>query len=139
MFFINEVFATETAINASEQVPQFQSFTATLVPLVIFIAIFYFLLIRPQQKRQKEHEKEVASLKPNDKILTAGGIYGVIKKVKEKSLIVEIADGVEIEVISETVTPAKDLGDAASTKSSSTKKEALPKKEKTSSSNKENK
>ncbi len=137
MFFINEVFADGIASSAGT--PTFQSFTASLVPLLIFVAIFYFLLIRPQQKRQKEHEKEVASLKPNDKILTAGGIYGVIKKVKEKSLIVEIADGVEIEVISETVTPAKDLGGAASTKSSFTKKEALPKKEKTSSSNKENK
>lgn len=109
MFFINEVFATETAINASEQVPQFQSFTATLVPLVIFIAIFYFLLIRPQQKRQKEHEKEVAGLKPNDKIITAGGIFGVVKKVKEKTLIIEIADNVDIEVLSETVSLAKDF------------------------------
>lgn len=109
MLFINEVFAEELA--TSTPAPTFQSFTASLVPLIIFVVIFYFLLIRPQQKKQKEHQKEVSSLKPKDKIVTAGGIYGVLKKVKEKTLIIEISEGVEIEVISETVTLAKDLNE----------------------------
>lgn len=126
MFFINEVFASEVATSASQQAPQFQSLTGSLVPLIIFIAIFYFLLIRPQQKRQKEHEAEVAGLKPNDKILTAGGIFGTIKNVKEKTLIIEIADGVEIEVLSETVSLAKDL-DKVETVDNTSKKPA-PKK-----------
>lgn len=106
MFFVNEVFASEMA---NEAAPSFQSFTASLVPLLIFIGIFYLLLIRPQQKKQKEHEKEVAALKPNDKVVTAGGIFGTVKKVKETSLIIEIANGVEIEVISETVSLAKNF------------------------------
>lgn len=137
MFFINEVFAD--GVTSSVGTTTFQSFTASLVPLLIFVAIFYFLLIRPQQKKQRDHEKEVSSLKPNDKILTAGGIYGVIKKVKEKSLIIEIADGVEIEVISETVTLARDLIDKGSTNAASSKKETQKKNEKISSSNKGNK
>ena len=126
MFFINEVFASEVATSASQQAPQFQSLTGSLVPLIIFIAIFYFLLIRPQQKRQKEHEAEVAGLKPNDKILTAGGIFGTIKNVKEKTLIIEIANAVEIEVLSETVSLAKDL-DKVETVDNTSKKPA-PKK-----------
>ena len=120
MFFINEVFAEGLANSADA--PTFQSFTASLVPLLIFVVIFYFLLIRPQQKRQKEHEQEVASLKPNDKILTAGGIYGIIRKVKERTLIVEIANGVEIEVMSETVALAKNLDNSNPDNNSSSKK-----------------
>ena len=108
MFFINESIASEIS-SAGVTPPTFQSFTASLVPLIIFVAIFYFLLIRPQQKKQKEHKKEVAALKPNDKILTAGGIFATVKKVKENSLIIEIANDVEIEVISETVSLAKNF------------------------------
>lgn len=105
MFFINEVFAGEAV---AAEAPTFQSFTASIVPLLIFVVIFYFLLIRPQQKRQKEHEKEVSSLKPNDKVLTAGGIYATVVKVKEGTLIVEIAKDIEIEVLADTVSLVKD-------------------------------
>ncbi len=126
MFFLNEALASETVANVSEQAPTFQSFTASLVPLIIFIAIFYVLLIRPQQKKQKEHEKEVAGLKPNDKILTAGGIFGTITKVKEKTLIIEVANNVEIEVLSETVSLVKDFEDAKAEDNSS-KKESTKK------------
>jgi len=131
MFFINEVFAGE--MTNSVAAPTFQSFTASLVPLLIFVAIFYFLLIRPQQKKQREHEEEVASLKPGDRIVTAGGIYGIVKKVKEHSFVVEIANNVEIEVVSETVALAKDVDEAAVAKIAPTKKN------KTSDTNKKNK
>lgn len=107
MFFINEALASEVTSSVGTQ--DFQSFTASIVPLLIFIAIFYFLLIRPQQKRQREHEKEVASLKPNDKVLTSGGILGVIKKIKEKTLIIEISKDVDIEVLSSSVSLAGDI------------------------------
>ncbi len=100
MFFINQALA-ETATEA----PNFQNFIGSLVPLLIFVAIFYFLLIRPQQKKQQQHQREVSALKPNDKVITAGGVFAKVLKVKEKSLILEIANGVEIEVISETVNP----------------------------------
>lgn len=105
MFFINEVFAGEAS---AAEAPTFQNFTASIVPLLIFIVIFYFLLIRPQQKRQKDHEKEVSSLKPNDKVLTAGGIYATVLKIKEGTLVLEIAKDVEIEVLADTVSLVKD-------------------------------
>lgn len=114
MFFLKEVFADEFATVATEQAPTFQSFTASLVPLVIFVAIFYLLLIRPQQKKQKEHEEEIANLKPNDKVITAGGIFAKVVKIKEKTLIIEIADNVEIEVMSETVSLLKDIKEESS-------------------------
>ncbi len=106
MLFINSALAGEVATTAGNS--NFQSFVGSLVPLIIFIAVFYFLLIRPQQKKQQEHEEEVANLKPNDKVLTIGGIYGTIKKVKEKSLMIEVADGVEIEILSDSVSLIKD-------------------------------
>lgn len=107
MFFISEVFAEEVA-NSTTTAPNIQGFINNIIPLLIFIAVFYLLLIRPQQKKQQEHEKEVSSLKPNDKVLTAGGIYAKIVKIKEKTIILEIANDVEIEVIPDTVTPIKD-------------------------------
>ena len=125
MFFINNAFAE----NVENQV-QAENFTASLVPLLIFIAVFYFLLIRPQQKKQQEHEKEVASLKPNDKIITAGGIFATIKKVKENTLIIEVADGVEIEILSETVSLAKNLEAENKTKDKEVKKETKKKNKK---------
>lgn len=100
MFFVSQAFAETTA-----EAPNFQNFIGSLVPLLIFVAIFYFLLIRPQQKKQQQHQKEINALKPNDKVITAGGIFAKVLKVKEKSLILEIANGVEIEAISETVNP----------------------------------
>lgn len=109
MFFMNDVFAEEMTAVAGAQAPTFQSFTASLVPLLIFVAIFYFLLIRPQQKKQREHEKDVAALKPNDKVITSGGVLATVRKVKEKTLVVEIADGVEVEVVSDTVVPYRNV------------------------------
>ena len=100
MFFISSALA-ETA----QEVPNFQNFIGSLVPLLIFVVIFYFLLIRTQQKRQQQHEKEISELKPNDKILTSGGIYAKVIKIKEKTLVVEIADGVEVEVLPNSVNP----------------------------------
>jgi len=63
-----------------------------------FFLIFYFFLIRPQSKQNKQRKAMLESLRANDKIITAGGIYGKIKKVKENSVIVQIADKVEIEL-----------------------------------------
>ena len=67
------------------------------MPLIFVFVIFYFLLIRPQQKRQKDHEKLVASIKTGDKIVTSSGIHGIVANVKEKTLLVKVADNVKIE------------------------------------------
>lgn len=69
-----------------------------LLPLVLFAVIFYFLLIRPQSKRQKEHRKMVEALTKGDEIINAGGIAGRIADIGENFVLVEIADGVQIKV-----------------------------------------
>ena len=65
---------------------------------ILFFAIFYFLIIRPQQKKQKQFKEMVSSLKEYDRVITTGGIYGTITSVKEKSVILKIAESVKIEV-----------------------------------------
>ena len=74
------------------------------IPLILIFAIMYFLLIRPQQKKAKEHTNMVSNLRRGDNIITQGGIVGKVAKVKEDGEIeVEIADGVKVRVIKSTV------------------------------------
>ena len=74
------------------------------VPLILIFAIMYFLLIRPQQKKAKEHTNMVSNLRRGDNIITQGGIVGKVAKVKEDGEIeVEIAEGVKVRVIKSTV------------------------------------
>ncbi|MEL1135089.1 preprotein translocase subunit YajC [Desulfitobacterium sp. THU1] len=72
--------------------------TTLLLYMAVFFAIMYFFMIRPQQKQQKQRQAMLASLKVNDKIITAGGIHGKIKKIKEDSVMILIADKVEVEL-----------------------------------------
>jgi len=73
-------------------------------PLILIFAIMYFLLIRPQQKKVKEHAAMVAALRRGDQVVTQGGIIGKVVKVKDDGeLEVEIADGVKIRVIQSTI------------------------------------
>jgi preprotein translocase subunit YajC len=70
------------------------------IPLILIFVIFYFFLIRPQQKKVKEHKVMVESLKKGDKIVTSGGITGIISRVIDNEKIeVEIADNVTVEVV----------------------------------------
>ena len=66
-------------------------------PMLAIIVIFYFFLIRPQNKKQKEIEKMIAALKKGDKVITIGGIHGVVSSVKEKTIIVKVDDNAKIE------------------------------------------
>lgn len=76
-----------------------QGLGSMIVPFVCIGVIFYFLIIRPQSKRQKDLETLVTSLKTGDKVVTSGGIHGIISNVKEgKTLILKIADNVKIEI-----------------------------------------
>ncbi|MGE5258468.1 MAG: preprotein translocase subunit YajC [Hyphomicrobiales bacterium] len=71
---------------------------ATFIPLILMFVIFYFLLIRPQQKRNKEHRGMIANLKKGDRIVTSGGLHGRITGMDETTLTVEIADKVRVKV-----------------------------------------
>ena len=71
----------------------------TLGPIVVMVAIFYFLLYRPQKKQQSRRRAMLDSLKKGDQVITIGGIYGTIEEIGDKSLKLKIADGVVIEVV----------------------------------------
>ncbi|SNS25520.1 protein translocase subunit yajC [Humidesulfovibrio mexicanus] len=73
------------------------------VPLILMFAIFYFLLIRPQQKKAKQHKEMINNLKIGDRIVTNGGLYGTIVRMKDATVIVEIADKVQVEMLRNTV------------------------------------
>jgi preprotein translocase subunit YajC len=69
-----------------------------VVPMIFMVAIFYFLLIRPQQKKAKEHKQLLDNLKRGDRVLTAGGLIGEITSISEQTVTMEIADKVRVDV-----------------------------------------
>ena len=78
---------------------------AQFIPLILIFVIFYFFLIRPQQKRVKEHKAMVQSLKRGDEIITSGGILGTIDRVMEDDRIeVTIGENVKVQIIKSTIT-----------------------------------
>ncbi len=101
--------------NANAQGAEAASPFGFLLPMIVIFAAFYFLLIRPQQKKQKAHTALVSSLKEGDEILTAGGILGKITGVSEHYVIVKISDNTEIKIQKSSVTQVvpKDTFDAA--------------------------
>ena len=77
---------------------------AQFIPLILIFAIMYFLLIRPQQRKLKDHKKMVESLRRGDMIVTQGGLIGKVTKVKEDNeLEVELSEGVKVRVVQSTV------------------------------------
>ena len=93
---INPAFAQTAA--------QQPSMLASFIPLILIFLIFYFLLIRPQQKKQKEHKILLSQIKRGDEILTSGGIIGKVMKVDgEEKLTVEISQNVNVVIYRSTV------------------------------------
>ena len=90
----NALLQTATTAAAGEG-----SLLMTVVPFALIFIIFYFFLIRPQNKKQKETEKMIAALKKGDKVVTIGGIHGVVASTKEHTIIVKVDDGAKIEQI----------------------------------------
>jgi preprotein translocase subunit YajC len=82
------------------------------VPLVGFGVIFYFLIIRPQRKREKDHQALVGQLKTGDAIITGSGIHGRVANVKEKTVMLKVADNVKIEIEKSAVTTVIKAGGA---------------------------
>jgi preprotein translocase subunit YajC len=80
----------------------------SILLIVAMIAIFYFLMIRPQQKRQKDIQKAREAMKTGDKIVTAGGIHGRIKEIADRSMLIEVAEGVRIRVDKASVFASSD-------------------------------
>ena len=75
----------------------------SLLPLVLIFVVFYFLLIRPQNKRQKEHKEMVANVATGDEVVTGGGVLGTVMKVSEQFVHVQVSDGVVLKVQRHTI------------------------------------
>ena len=85
----------------------------TFIPFIFIFVIMYFVLLRPQMKRQKEQQRLVGSLKTGDRVVTSAGIHGLISNVKETTVIVKVADNVKIEMEKSAVTNVLKSGEGA--------------------------
>lgn len=90
---------TEQAANPLIQLP--------IIPYLLIFFIFYFLVIKPQRAKQKEHKQMIGNLKKNDSVIMAGGIHGIVSLVKDKTIIVRVDDNVKIEFDKESVLSLK--------------------------------
>ena len=93
--FISEAFAQTAPAAASGDT---QSSLLSLLPLVLMFVVLYFIMIRPQMKRQKEHKAMVEAIGKGDEVVIGGGVLGRVAKVGESYLNVEVANGVELQV-----------------------------------------
>ena len=84
------------------------SFFIQTIPLVLVFVIFWFLLIRPQQKRMKEHQAQIAAVKKGDRVVTGGGLIGKVTKVGDSEVEIEIAPSVRVQAVKSTLTQVVD-------------------------------
>jgi preprotein translocase subunit YajC len=100
--FISPAFAQTTAANSAGSLSSLVQFA----PLVLIFVVFYFLLIRPQQKQQKQQKARLSAIKRGDRVVTAGGIIGLVKKAADgaNEIDVEIAPNVTVSVVRTTIT-----------------------------------
>jgi preprotein translocase subunit YajC len=99
--FISSAYA-QTAPAAAQG--GLESSLMSLLPLILMFVVLYFIMIRPQMKRQKEHKAMVDAMAKGDEVVTAGGLYGKISRVGESNLHIEVAEGVEVMVQRQAVT-----------------------------------
>lgn len=106
------------AVYAQTAPGAFDYLNSLIIPTMLIIGIMYFLMIRPQQRRLKEHRDMIASIRRGDTVVTGGGIVGKVTKVEDNEIQVEIAEGVRIKVLRGTVSEVRSKGEAAASKSS---------------------
>ncbi len=93
----------------------FDYLNSLLIPTMLIIGIMYFLMIRPQQKRLKDHQALIAAIRRGDTIVTSGGIIGKVSKVEEQEVQVEIAEGVKVKILRSTISEVRGKGEGATT------------------------
>ncbi|MEJ2518643.1 MAG: preprotein translocase subunit YajC [Methyloceanibacter sp.] len=98
-----------------------EALNSLLIPTILIIGIMYFLMIRPQQKRLKEHREMIESIRRGDTVVTSGGIIGKVTRADESELQVEVADGVRIKVLRTSISEVRGKGDAAAPAKSESK------------------
>jgi preprotein translocase subunit YajC len=84
------------------------SFFIQTIPLVLIFVIFYMLLIRPQQKRMKEHQAQIAAVKKGDRVVTGGGLIGRVTKVGDSEVEVELAPNIRVQALKSTLSQVVD-------------------------------
>jgi len=84
-----------------------------LVPMVLIFGIFYFMMIRPQQRKEKERQKQIAELRAGQRVIFAGGFIGQVKECREHTFMIEIANGVVVEVARGAISKTLSDGEAA--------------------------
>src|SRR5690349_8140162 len=87
----------------AQDVAGFMTSATQFAPLILIFAVFYFLLIRPQQQRQKETKAMIAAIKRGDRVVTGGGIVGLVQRTKDNEVEVEIAPNVRVTVLRDTI------------------------------------
>ena len=97
---------TNTALAQAGSAPQSPGLLPTLVPLLLIVVVMYFLMIRPQQKKQKAHQAMISALKTGDEVVTMGGLYGTVAGVDEKKgfLYLKISGDIKVKVERHAVT-----------------------------------
>ena len=99
---------TSPVVHAGAPPGGFEAFMTSPFPmLIVMIAIFYFLLIRPQQKRMKEHRDMVASLQRGDVVVTSGGLIGKIHRVQDEEVTIEVAENVRVRAVRGTISEVR--------------------------------
>ncbi len=98
------------------------SVTGTILQLVLILLVFYLLLIRPQQKRMKQHEAELKAIKVGDEIVTGGGLYAKVVKIDNDDITAEIAKGVEVKMYRYTIREVLSLTKIADDNKAASKK-----------------
>jgi preprotein translocase subunit YajC len=86
-------------------------FIVQLIPMVLIFGIFYFLVIRPEKKKQKDHQEMVKNLHKNDEVVTTGGIHGVVVNIKDTSVVLRLDENVRVEFDKEAVLVLKKKGE----------------------------
>lgn len=84
-----------------------------MLPLAMFAAIFYFMIIRPQKKKQKAHEDMLASISKGDTVITAGGFFGIVRETLDDSYIIELDEGVKARILKSSISMKKSDGNSA--------------------------
>lgn len=130
---LNNLFISDAIAQTSEAANNAGEFSfSSFVPLILIFAIFYFLIIRPQTKKMKDHQNMLDALKIGNRVITSGGIVGVVKEIltKENQVEVEIADGTNVKIVRSYIAEVITTKNLPSSKSDKTKKSKATKKTK---------
>jgi preprotein translocase subunit YajC len=104
-------FITPAFAQAAPQGGGSAGFLISMLPFIMIFVIMYFLIIRPQQKRLKEHRDMVAGVRRGDTVVTAGGIVGKVVRAEDDELQVEIAEGVKVKIVRGTISDVRAKGE----------------------------